>query len=112
MNDLDDRLIAALRGDDDPPERDPAFRLDVMVRRERARFRRHLLSTLALVTVTGVLLAVGAPAIATWVGADVWRAWIVAIAAALAVFAVSGVSVHEVPGLSSASRSVERWLSM
>ena len=35
------RLVELLRGDL-PPARDPLFRLDVLARRERRRFRRQL----------------------------------------------------------------------
>ena len=42
MTDLDARLTAALQADA-LPERDPLFRIEVLRRRERARFRRQLL---------------------------------------------------------------------
>ena len=41
MDDDDARLVQLLRGDL-PPARDPLFRLDVLARRERRRFRRQL----------------------------------------------------------------------
>ena len=42
MSDGDERLTAALLADA-PPERDPLFRIEVLTRMERARFRRQLL---------------------------------------------------------------------
>jgi hypothetical protein len=42
VTDLDARLTAALQADT-PPGRDPLFRIEVLQRRERARFRRQLL---------------------------------------------------------------------
>lgn len=54
----DDRLTRLLlRGA--PPERDPLFRIKVLERRERRRFRRSVLLLIAGVLVIMVALAVG-----------------------------------------------------
>jgi hypothetical protein len=45
VSELDVRLAAALQAEA-PPERDPLFRIEVLERIERARFRRQLLLSL------------------------------------------------------------------
>jgi hypothetical protein len=47
MADDEVRLVELLRGDL-PPARDPLFRLDVLARRERQRFRRQLAMALTV----------------------------------------------------------------
>lgn len=47
MADDDVRLVQLLR-DDLPPARDPLFRIDVLARRERRRFRRELAMVLTI----------------------------------------------------------------
>jgi hypothetical protein len=44
VNELDARLAAALQAEA-PPRHDPLFRIEVLARVERARFRRQLLLT-------------------------------------------------------------------
>jgi hypothetical protein len=57
MTNIDERITTALRHDA-PPARDPAFRLQVLERREQQRFRRralHALTAGAAVAVVSVL---------------------------------------------------------
>jgi hypothetical protein len=63
VTNTDQRLTTALL-QAAPPARDPAFRLQVLERRERQRFRRHALSAVAAAAATVLisvmmLLAVG-----------------------------------------------------
>jgi phytoene dehydrogenase-like protein len=54
MTNTDQRIADALR-QDSPPPRDPAFRIQLLERRERQRFRRRSLSSLAAAAaVTGI----------------------------------------------------------
>jgi hypothetical protein len=57
MSELEQRLGAAL-GADAPPARDALFRLEVLVRRERARFKRQLGRALAAVFAAALLVGV------------------------------------------------------
>ena len=50
-------LVQLLRADQ-PPERDPLFRIDVLKRREQQRFRRQLVLVLTVGPVTAVRSAV------------------------------------------------------
>jgi hypothetical protein len=110
MTDLDARLTDALRADA-PPERDPVFRLDVLVRLERVRFRRRLAATLTLACAAGVLVAMNARAIEAWMAVDIWRAWIVAAVAFAAVFALPGFPIEATPGVRTAVRAIGRWFA-
>jgi len=53
MADDEARLVELLRGDL-PPARDPLFRLDVLARRERQRFRRQLALALTVGAVSSL----------------------------------------------------------
>ena len=106
MSDLEPRLTAALYADA-PPARDPVFRLEVLVRLERARFRRRVGRMLAVVGVLAVLAAVNARAIETWMAADGERLWIVALATAATLW---GIPFVMRPGFRTAARAVSRWL--
>ena len=53
MADDDAGLVQLLRGDL-PPDRDPLFRIDVLARRERQRFRRELAAVLTFGAVSAV----------------------------------------------------------
>jgi len=53
MADDEARLVELLRGDL-PPERDPLFRIDVLARRERRRFRRQLAVALTFGALSGL----------------------------------------------------------
>lgn len=66
MTDIETRLDEALKAGA-PPPRDAMFRIEVLVRRERAQFRRWLLSAGAMAFVAGllgVLVGVGAERLA------------------------------------------------
>ena len=63
MSELDRRLEAALQADL-PPTRDAHFRLDVLVRLERARFRRKAALAAAGATAFALLAAASLPMIA------------------------------------------------
>ncbi len=89
MNDVDDRLTAALLADL-PPERDARFRLDVLLRIERARFRRRVALAVAGAAIVAVLGAARLPAIESWMMADVRRAWI-AVGATAVLSAIGGL---------------------
>jgi hypothetical protein len=108
MTDLESRLNAALRADA-PPERDAVFRLDVLVRRERARFRRELTLTVAAALGVAILGAMNAHALGAWVGADAGRLVIVAVLAAAAVAALPGTPFAALPGVRTFVQRVERW---
>ena len=66
MSDLDTRLDQALKADA-PAPRDPMFRIEVLLRRERAAFRRRLLTAGAMVLGIAILAALGLGAIGDWV---------------------------------------------
>jgi hypothetical protein len=101
MSELEQRLGAAL-GADAPPARDALFRLEVLVRRERARFRGQLTRALALVLAVGVLAALNAQAIGAWIGADPARLVVVS-----ALF--SGAVLAALPRVRAFARRFDRW---
>jgi hypothetical protein len=109
MSDLDNKLAAALNADP-PPARDPKFRVEVLMRIESARFRRRVMTTLAVAFAAAAVVAVNAQAIGAWIAADIWRLGIVGIAAIVAMFSLSGVPIGALPGLRSLTRVVGRWL--
>jgi hypothetical protein len=57
MTNSDQRITTALQ-QDAPPAGDPAFRLQVLERRERQRFRRHALISIAAATMTVTVMVV------------------------------------------------------
>ena len=59
MTNTDDRITRALR-QDAPPPRDPYFRLRVLERRERQRFRRRAAHTVAAMAVVAIVSALTA----------------------------------------------------
>jgi hypothetical protein len=61
MTKADERITTALRHDA-PPPRDPVFRLQVLERRERQRFRRRALHALAAMAAVAVVSALTASA--------------------------------------------------
>ena len=81
MSNLESRLAAALQADL-PPARDARFRLDVLVRIERARFRRRVVLAAVGATVVALLAAGSLPAVESWMTADVRRIWMSAGATA------------------------------
>jgi hypothetical protein len=54
-----DPLFADLLRKDAPAERDPVFRVEVLCRVERAKYRRRLVAVLALALVVAAVAAVG-----------------------------------------------------
>jgi hypothetical protein len=109
VNDLDARLTAALHADT-PRARDVMFRVEVLVRLERGRFRRQVLMTIGVALVLTVLAAVNIQAFEAWIATDVWIAWMVALGAVAALFALSGVPVHALPGAGVFVRTIGRRL--
>ena len=109
MSDLDARLTAALHADA-PPAHDVMFRVEALVRLERARFRRRVALTIAVAFAVAVLVAVSAPAIDAWMAEDVRRVWIVALGAAAAMFTLPGVPVQVLPGARMLVSALGRWL--
>jgi len=79
MTDLEARLEHALKADV-PAPRDPMFRIEILVRRERAAFRRRLLTGGAIALGAAILAALGLAAVDQLVGAGPGR--LAAVAAA------------------------------
>jgi hypothetical protein len=109
MSDPDIRLKAAIHADP-PPARDAKFRVEVLLRLERARFKRRVVMTLAIAFATVSLLAINAQAIEAWITTDIWRLGMVAFAAVVLVLSVSGVPLAAVPGFRGFARTLGRWL--
>ena len=109
MSDLDSRLTAALNADP-PPAQDAKFRVEVLLRIERARFKRRVLMALAVAFAAAALVAVNAQAIEAWVTTDIWRVCIVALGAVVVMFSLSGVPIQALPGLRGFARTLGRWL--
>ena len=110
MNDIDARLVAAL-GADAPPERDAVFRLDVLARIERARFRRRVLWTTAVGLMAAMLVAANAQTIDMWIAADARHGWIVGAAALAALLALPGMPTAATPGVRVVVKVFGRWFS-
>jgi len=108
MTELDDRLTAALQ--EEAPERDPLFRVELLMRLERARFRRRVFLTIGVACMAAALAALNVRAIEDWVAADVSRIAIVAIVAAVAMFPLAGVPLKATPVTRTVARLLERWL--
>ena len=87
MSDLETRLSAALHADD-VSARDPLFRVEALVRLERARFRRRVRGMLAVAGVLAVLAAVNVRVIDNWLAADDRPLWIAALAAAAMLWTI------------------------
>ena len=110
MTDFDSRLTEALQADP-PPVRDSRFRIEVLLRIERARFKRRLIATVAVAVTAAVFVAVNAQAIAAWIATDISHLWIVAVGAIVAMFSLSGVPFKALPGFRTLSRVLlDRWL--
>jgi hypothetical protein len=107
MSDLETRLIAALHADA-PPARDPVFRVEVLVRLERARFRRRVAGAVAAVGVLAILAAVNVRVLGDWMAADQQHFWIVALAAAAALWSIPVVMIE--PRFRRVVRAFGRWL--
>jgi FtsH-binding integral membrane protein len=107
MSDLETRLTAALHADE-PPARDAVFRVEVLVRLEQQRFRRHVRRTMGVAALLAVLAAVSAPLLSDWMIEDGSRLWFVAVAAAAALCVLSAAMIS--PALRTAARGVTRLL--
>ncbi len=88
MSDLETRLTDALHADT-PPARDPLFRVELLMRLERARFRRRVERALVVVGVLAVLAALNVRVIDSWLAADNERVWVAALAAVAALWTLS-----------------------
>jgi len=109
MSDPDIRLKAALHADP-PPARDAKFRVEVLLRLERAWFKRRVVRTLVVAFAAAALVAVNAQAIEVWIATDIWRLWIVSVAAVVIMFSLSGVPIAALPGFRGLARALGRWL--
>jgi hypothetical protein len=109
MSDLDNRLTAALNADP-PPAQDAKFRIEVLLRIERARFKRRVVMTLVVAFAATALVVVNAQDIEAWIATDIWRVWIVAFGAVAAMFSLSGVPIEALPGFRGFARTLGRWL--
>ena len=109
MSDLDSKLTDALNADP-PPARDPWFRLEVLLRIERARFKRRIFASLIVAVVTAALVALTAQSIEAWIDNDIWHLGIVAAIAVAFMFTLSGIPIEALPGFGSLARACRRWL--
>ena len=109
MSDLDARLTAALQADS-PPERDARFRIEALLRLERARFKRRVIMTLAVALAAAAIVMLNAQFIEAWISADIWRFWIAGLGAVIVMFCVSGIPIAAVPGFRGLARNLSRWL--
>ena len=108
MSDLDSRLTAALEADA-APAHDPMFRVEVLMRLERARFKRRIVVTMAVAFVAAVLVAVNAESVRAWMTNDI-HVLFVALGATAGLFALSGVPVEALPGAKGLVTALSRWL--
>ena len=108
MSDLDIRLNEALNADPPPPQ-DARFRVEVLLRIERARFKRRVIKALVPALTCAALAGVNAQAIETWILSDIWRVWSVALGAVIAMFTFSGVPIEALPGARGFARALGRW---
>ena len=102
MNDLETRLEHALRVDA-PAPRDPMFRIEVLMRRERAAFRRRLLTGGAVALGAAILASLGLGVVGELAGADAER--LAAVAAAGVVMAGFLAPHVAAPSVTSALRA-------
>jgi uncharacterized membrane protein YcjF (UPF0283 family) len=109
MSDPDIRLKAALHADP-PPARDAKFRVEVLLRIERARFKRRVVMTLAVSFAAAALVAVNAQTLEAWIATDIWRLGIVAVAAVILMLSLSGVPIAALCGFRGFARTLGRWL--
>lgn len=107
MSDLETRLTAALHADV-PPARDAVFRVEVLVRLERARFRRQMGRTAVVAMLLAFLAVLNLPVIDAWMTADGGRLWFVALAATAAFYAPFVWMIR--PGFRTVARAVGRLL--
>jgi hypothetical protein len=84
MTDLETRLEQALKAGG-PAPRDPMFRIEILLRRERAAFRRRLVAGAAMALGAALVAALGLSAIDDLVGPGPVRLAAVAAAGALLI---------------------------
>ena len=89
MTDNDARLERLLRAGV-PPARDPLFRITVLARLERRRFRRQIATMVGVGAAATALAAVNAAAIDAWLAEDVPRIAVVLVVATVAVWTLPG----------------------
>jgi len=109
MSDLDIRLTAALNADP-PPLQDARFRVEVLLRIERARFKRRVIMTLTVPFTAAALVVLNAQDIEAWITTDIWHVWIVALGTVVAMFSLSRVPIEALPGFRGFARTLGRWL--
>jgi hypothetical protein len=109
MSDLDSRLTAALQANA-APAYDPMFRVEVLVRLERARFRRRIAMTMVVAFVAAALVAVNAESITAWMTTDIRHVLFAALGAMAGLFALCGVPVEALPGARLLASALSRWL--
>jgi hypothetical protein len=83
MTDLETRLERALKADD-PAPRDPKFRIEILMRRERMVFRRKLVTAFAMVIGATILGSLSLVAIGKLFGAGPERLELIAAVGVLA----------------------------
>ena len=107
MSDLESRLTDALNTDN-VPVRDAMFRLEVLVRLERERFRRQVRRTMTIAAPLIVLAALIVPELNAWITVDTSRLWFVALTTAAATSTLTVLMTF--PRLRVAARGVTRLL--
>jgi hypothetical protein len=88
MSDLDTRLEDILNADA-PAMRDPMFRIQVMLRRERRAFRRQLLAAAGMTLVVAILAALGSAAVGALMSPGPKRLALVALTAVVLTFGLA-----------------------
>jgi hypothetical protein len=106
MSDLDTRLDEALTADA-PAARDPMFRIQVMLRRERRAFRRQLLAGAAMTLAVAILAALGAVAVDVLVGPGPDRPALMALTAVVLMLALAGAGLRRLGLLRGIPRSLQ-----
>jgi hypothetical protein len=110
MSDLDVKLTKVLNADA-PPARDAKFRVEVLLRIERSRFKRRVIRTLAVACAAAALVVLNAQAVEAWIAMDIWHVWTVALGALIVMFSLSGVPIETLPGFRGFARILGRWLN-
>jgi len=108
MSDLDSRLTAALEADA-APAHDPMFRVEVLMRLERARFRRRIVLTMAVAFVAAAIAAMNVESVRGWMTADIRNVFFIALGAMAGLFALSGVPIEALPGSRALVSAFARW---
>jgi hypothetical protein len=109
MSDFDIKLTEILKADA-PPAQDAKFRVEVLLRIERVRFKRRVVRTLAVAFAAAAIVVVNAQAIEAWIATDIWHVWIAALGAVAAMFSLSGVPIEALPGFRGFARALSRRL--